>query len=627
MMTPYQEFIYKRTYSRWLPEANRRETWEESVARYGHYMRRRVPKSYYDEFNQAIDAIMDLQIMPSMRAFWSAGPALDYDNIAAYNCAYLAVDSIRAFPELLYILMNGAGVGFSVERQCIFNLPEVADRFKRVEDKVIVFADSKRGWADGYRKYLNALWVGMIPTYDLSKIRPEGARLKTFGGRASGPEPLKRLLEFTKDIVTKAAGRKLNSLECHDICCMIANIVVVGGVRRSACISLGNLSDDRHAKAKSGEFQLAHDYRRLANNSVAYTEQPDAHKFLSEWMKLIESKCGERGIFNREAAQLAAAATHRRDPDHEFGLNPCGEVILRSNQFCNLSEVVVRHRDALTDLCKKVELATILGCVQSTLTDFKFIGKTWKDNCEEERLLGVSLTGLMDHPQLGNAYDGSTAMRYLCRMKEVAIATARKWSGILDINMPAAITTCKPSGTVSQLVNSSSGIHPRFAPYYLRRVMVTQTDPVAHMLIDQGVTHVYDEKQRCYVFEFPQASPPSATCTDNVSAIEQLQYWRLLKTYWTEHNPSCTVHVEDHEWPGVGAWVYDNWDSICGLTFYPKDTGVFAWSPFEKISKEQYNQLVADFPAIDFTKLSDFEKEDKTEGSREYACTAGGCEI
>jgi len=629
--TAYQEFIYKRTYSRWLDDKGRREDWPESVVRYWNFMSFRVPDSHWKEFEDACKAIERLDIMPSMRALWTAGEALARDNIAGYNCAYMEISHPKKFAELLYILMNGTGVGYSVERQVVNKLPDIphTDRAMK-DDNCIVFRDSKRGWADGYYRVLIELYKGVHPKYDLSKIRPKGSRLKTFGGRASGPEPLQELIEYTIRLFQSASDRKLTSIECHDLCCKIASAVMVGGVRRSACICLSNLSDDRMAKAKSGDWWLQYPFRQYANISTAYTDKPDARKFLSEWMKLVESRSGERGIFNRQGAEFAVAKTARRGVGHQWGLNPCGEIILRPDQFCNLTEVIVRQNDRLEDLKKKVRYATILGCVQSTLTNFKFLSRSWKKNCEEERLLGVSLTGLADNPTLNGVT--KEAREWLQAMRLEAIDTASRWSDILGIPMPKAITCVKPSGTVSQLVDSSSGLHPRFSEYYIRRVQVSSKDPIARLLIDCNVPHNPAPNEDPnnpdnWAFEFPIKSPNGSVIKDEVTAIKQLNYWKMLKDYWCEHNPSCTIYVKDSEWVEVGAWVYKNWDHICGLSFLPEDNSIYVRPPYEEIDEDTYNDLNSGFPTIDFSKLSEYETNDQTDGSREYACTGGSCEL
>ena len=627
--TDYEKLIYIRTYSRWVEELKRREYWEETVNRYKDFFVERIPRSHQNDFIDICSSIQNLEVMPSMRALWTAGKALDRENIAGFNCAATPIDSIKAFSELLYILLNGTGGGFSVERQYINKLPEIPNSLEKTEESII-FADSKLGWAEGFHKYIKGLFSGIIYTYDLSKIRPKGSRLKTFGGRASGPEVLEELLLFTKNIISEAAGRKLNSLEVHDICCKIASIVVVGGVRRSACISLSNLSDQRMAKAKVGNFWEQNSHRTMANNSVAYTEKPDHISFIEEWLNLVKSRSGERGIFNREGAKKFIEQIGRRDASFDFLVNPCAEILLRPNQFCNLSEVIIRPEDTKKILCEKVRKATILGCVQSTLTKFNFLRRSWKKNTEQERLLGVSLTGLRDHPVLNKV--SKEAKTWLSEMKQTAIYTAREWSQALEINMPAAITCCKPSGTVSQLVDCSSGLHPRFSQYYIRRIRISATDPLCNMLIDEGIPHhpeVGEEEPnvQTYVFDFPKKSPDTSIMNDEVTALDQLEYWLMIKKYWCEHNPSCTIFVRDHEWIEVGSWVWKNWDYVCGLSFLPYSDSIYKLAPYEEISEEEYNELLEGMPNVDFDKLLQYEDTDETEGAQEFACQGGQCEI
>lgn len=631
-MDQYQEFIFKRSYARYVSETGERETWEEAVERYARFMGSRVPISnaLYAEFVDAWRALERREIMPSMRALWSAGPALDNDNIAGYNCAYTVVDRIKSFAEILYILMNGAGVGFSVERQYINQLPEVPriTDFSSPEYIKVEVEDSKYGWADAYHVYLRHLFSGCLYDVDYSAVRPKGAVLKTFGGRASGPEPLKELFEFTYNILKGAEGRKLNSIEVYDIVCKIANCVVSGGVRRSATISLSNLSDPRMRDAKQGQFWITHPDRMLSNNSVVYTEKPDMKIFMEEWMSLMKSGTGERGIVNREA--LKTASPRRPASDAQYGVNPCGEIALRPRQFCNLTEVIVRPGDNVGTLADKVRYATILGVIQSTLTAFQFLDPEWQENCIEERLLGVSLTGVMDNPLL----NGSTTMgKYVLHtLRETALGTAQRWSEALGIKMPSAITCVKPSGTVSQLTNTSSGLHPRFSPFYIRRVRVAATDPVAKYLKARGVpchpeTGQTMEEASTYVFEFPIKSPKGSVFNADVTALEQLLQWKMFKTYWCEHNPSVTIYVKEHEWMEVGAWVYRNWDDIGGLSFLPADGGYYPLAPYEEISEEKYEELAAALPELRWGSLKEYEHEDTTIGASEYACTGGNCEV
>ena len=627
--TIYQEFIYKRTYARWLEDQGRRENWNETVARYEDCLGKKVPSNKKYDWHQACDAIRNLEVMPSMRSLWTAGPALERENVSGFNCAYAEISSIKSFAEVLYILMCGTGVGFSVERQVVAKLPQVPDKLEDVDDTIVV-ADSKKGWAEAYLALLRGLYDGKIKKWDMSRVRPKGAKLKVFGGRASGPDPLVDLIKFTGRTFKAATGRRLNSLECHDLVCKIASIVFVGGVRRSACISLSNLSDDRMAHAKDGMFWDTNPQRMLANNSVAYTEKPDTERFIQEWLNLIRSKSGERGIFNRESAKFIVSQIGRRDPNYDLGVNPCSEIILRPSEFCNLSEVVVRPKDTIKALKEKVRRATILGAVQSTYTDFQFIGRDWKRNCDEERLLGVSLTGLRDHPILGHKSREAELM--LVEMKQEAIDTAKEWSEILGINMPAAITCTKPSGSVSQLVDSASGLHHRYSPYYIRRVRVTANDPLARILVDAGVPYNPEvgetmENANTYVFDFPVKAPENAVFRDEETALQQLEYWLMIQKCWCEHKPSITVFVKDDEWLEIGSWVYKNWNYVSGISFLPMDGGVYQLAPYEEISEEQYDELLKAMPEIDFEKLTEYEREDATQGSREFACQGNSCEL
>ncbi len=622
MFSPYQEFIFKRTYARWLEDKQRRETWDETISRYSNYFKPRVPSSLLEDYQTAINLFRNQEIMGSMRALWTAGPALDHDNICGFNCAYTTITQWTDFAEILYILMNGTGVGTTVERQFINQLPSISDTFDETST-VITVEDSKEGWARAFALWLSYLSLGLVPKYDLSKVRPKGARLRTFGGRASGPEPLRDLFEFTKHIFQKAAGRKLYSDECADIVCKIADIVVVGGVRRSAILILSNPSDRRMAQYKEGEFWLRHPYRALANISACYTDMPDAATFLGDFLKIIKSGTGERGIVNREA--LRNTSPERRDRFPEYGLNPCGEVILRPKEFCNLTEVVARPYDDGNTLKAKIRAAVLLGCLQATLTDFQFISKDWKANCEEERLLGVSITGIMDVPFLYNYAP-------LTHFRQYAVACAEEFAKKLGIIKPRAVTCVKPSGTVSQLVNAASGIHPRYSPYYLRRVRVATVDPLAQFLLDMGVP-AYPEVGQTWencstvVFEFPIQSPPESICRDQISAVQQLQHWATWKTGWCEHNPSVTIYVKDHEWPDVASWIYKHWNILGGITVLPYDGGIYPLAPYQEITEEQYHEAVAAFPKLDFSLLTEYEKEDHTEGGKEYACMGGACEL
>ena len=628
-MDQYQQFIHKSRYARWLSDENRRETWEETVQRYVDFW---VNRGQIDDktAKKIYNAIYNLEVMPSMRCLMTAGEALDKDNVAGFNCSYLHIDSPRSFDELMYVLMCGTGVGFSVERNFINKMPVIAESFHE-SDSVIVVADSKIGWASSFRELIAMLYAGKIPQYDVSKVRPAGARLKTFGGRASGPEPLVDLFKFCIDVFKKAAGRKLTSIECHDICCKIADIVVVGGVRRSALISLSNLSDQRMARAKSGDWWRNEGQRRLANNSVAYTEKPDFESFLAEMQNLYESKAGERGIFSRVAAQNIAARNERRDPDQDFGTNPCSEIILRSNQFCNLSEVVVRPQDDLKSLKKKVEIATIIGTLQATLTNFRYLRKIWEKNTEEEALLGVSLTGIMDHDLLQMPEEATiTLKKWLTEMKNVAINTNKIWAERLGINQSAAITCVKPSGTVSQLVDSASGIHPRFSKYYIRRVRGDQKDPLSTFMEKSGFPVEQDLMNLSnLVFSFPVKSPETSVSEDKkISALKQLELWETYQNYWCEHKPSITVYYTDDEFLEVAQWIWNNFDICSGISLLPFSDHVYQQAPYEKICEDRYNELVSAMPKdVNWNDLSNFESEDNTTGSQELACVGTSCEI
>jgi ribonucleoside-triphosphate reductase len=614
--TVYQEYIAKSRYARYLDEAGRRETWDETVDRYISFFQAKFPETKGIPWRELRDAILNLEVMPSMRCLMTAGPALDRDNVAGYNCSYVAVDHPRVFDEVMYILLCGTGVGFSVERQYINKLPEVAEEFHE-SDTIIHVRDSKIGWASGLRQLIALLYQGNVPRWDVSRVRPAGARLRTFGGRASGPEPLEDLFRYTVRTFRGAAGRRLNSLEVHDLVCKIASAVVCGGVRRSALISLSNLTDERMRKAKSGEWYHAQPHRALANNSVAYTEKPDMGVFMREWQALYESKSGERGVFARYAA--SSMVPERRDPEWEFGTNPCSEIVLRSKQFCNLSEVVVRPTDTYEEVARKVKLATILGTLQATLTNFRYLSSAWKKNTEEERLLGVSLTGILDHKDF--IFEAN-----LMSMKHVAIDTNKKVAKLLGIPPSAAITCVKPSGTVSQLVDSASGMHPRYAEYYIRRVRGDKHDPMCGALIAAGVPHETDvHNPGAWVFAFPMKAPDGALTVKDVSAIQQLEMWEHLQELWCEHKPSVSIYVREHEWLEVGAWVYEHFDKMSGVSFFPYDDHVYQQAPYEPITEARYEELMGAFPkAID---LNVPEVEDTTVSSQELACAGGACEL
>ena len=624
-MNEYQQFIHKSRYARWLPEEGRRETWAETVQRYVDFWDNRGQITKADG-EKLYKAIYNLDVMPSMRCLMTAGEALDKDNVAGFNCSYLHIDHQKSFDEMMYVLMCGTGVGFSVERQFIEKLPTVAESFHET-DTTIVVADSKIGWASAFRELIAMLYAGKVPKWDMHKVRPAGARLKTFGGRASGSQPLEDLFIFCVGIFQKAKGRRLTSIECHDICCKIAEVVVVGGVRRSALISLSNLSDPRMAKAKSGDWWRNEGQRALANNSVSYTEKPDFESFLAEMHTMYDSKAGERGIFSRVAAQKVAARNGRRDPEHSFGTNPCSEIILRSNQFCNLSEIVIRADDDLVSLKKKVEVAAIIGSLQATLTDFRYLRNIWKRNTEEEALLGVSLTGICDHYLLGK--DSPDLEKWLTEMRDVAIKTNKEWAEKLGINQSTAITCVKPSGTVSQLVDSASGIHPRFSKHYIRRVRSDKKDPLAQYMTAAGFPVEDDVMSKSsLVFSFPIKSPDSSTTVRQVGAMEQLKLWKKYQDYWCEHKPSITVYYTDDEFLQVSQWIWENFDTVSGISLLPVSDHVYQQAPYEDITAEKYEELLAAMPVdVNWDDLEHFEKEDTTTGSQELACTGGACEI
>jgi ribonucleoside-diphosphate reductase alpha chain len=617
----YQSIIHRSRYSRYLDKEHRRESWEETVDRLITYLKTQT-KDVEIPYEELRSSILNLEVMPSMRLMMSAGEAVERDNIAAYNCSYLAVNNKRAFSEALYILMNGTGVGFSCERQEVNKLPAIPEKLREVDD-VIFVQDSKLGWAKGFKKLLSSLWEGDIPKVDYSKIRPAGARLKVFGGRASGPEPLKRLFDFTIKSFKEASGRKLTSIEVHDIMCMVGEIVVVGGVRRSALISLSNLTDRRMREAKMGAWYNDNPHRGLANNSVAYTERPDSETFMEEWLSLVKSKSGERGIFNRIAAQTQAAKWGRRSKDHSYGTNPCSEIILRDKQFCNLTEVVVRNGDTLESLERKVKLASVLGTIQSTLNKFQFLSEEWVANTSEERLLGVSLTGIMDCEFTSDPLP--SALEYL---RDVARKTNEELAERLGIPASTAITAVKPSGTVSQLVDSASGIHARHNDYYLRRIRMDKKDPIYEYLKSKGVP-VEDEAFRpdsTAVFGFPMKAPTGAITRNSKSAIEQLELWLIYQRHWCEHKPSVTISVKDEEWVEVGAWVWKYFDEVSGVSFLPHSNHTYVQAPYEDISEETYHKLLSEMPTdIDW---SDFiELDDNTEGAQQLACVSGVCEL
>lgn len=631
--TPQQEYIAKSKYARYLDSEKRRESWEETIQRYFDFAQEHIHNNHPQALGKWLEVVRNLQsnvytlkTMPSMRLLMTAGEAVKRNNIAAYNCHYGAIDKVRKFSDMLLILLHGTGSGFSCERQMITKLPAIPDNIVKTDD-VVVVKDSKEGWANAFSILLRYLYQGSVPKVDYSKVRPKGARLKTFGGRASGPEPLKRLFDFVSNMFLNAAGRKLTSLEVHDICCLIADIVVVGGVRRSALISLSNLSDQRMRDAKEGQWWVSNAQRGLANNSAVYTERPEIEIFMAEWLSLIKSKSGERGIFNRAAAKKQAARWGRRSADYEYGCNPCSEILLRSNQMCNLTEAVVRAGDTLETLMEKITVATIMGVYQSTLTDFKGVDQELQRNCEEERLLGVSMTGVMDHAILNNVNE--TAIDWLQTLRDHARAVATEWAGYFGVNVSVAITCNKPSGTVAQLVNAGTGgLHPRFGEYYIRTYRQDNKDPLTQFLKNQGISWEPSvmKPDTETIFSFVVKSPVGAVMRDDRTAVQQLEHWLMFQRHWCEHKPSVTIYVKDHEWLEVGAWVYKHFDEVCGVSFLPHDNGSYRQAPFQEITKEEYTEFLAKYPGtIDWDQF--IELDDLTEGSQEMACVAGLCSI
>lgn len=625
--TQYQQMIHLSRYSRWDYEKGRRETWEETVNRYFEFFKNHikgVDLEAYPIFDEARKAVLKLEVMPSMRCLMTAGPALEKENVAGYNCSYVKIDSPRSFDEILYILMNGTGVGFSVEQEYIEKLPTVPNDLYPT-DTVIKVADSKLGWAKALKELVTLLYSGLIPEIDYSKVRPAGSVLKTFGGRASGPQPLINLFNFIIELFKNATGRKLKSIECHDIVCKIAEIVVVGGVRRSALISLSDLGDDSLRRAKTGRWWDDNSQRALANNSANYTGFPDIGTFMHEWVSLYESKSGERGIYSsRNAAEhVKKNLEGRREPREDFGTNPCSEIILRSREFCNLSEVVIRENDTYDDLIRKVKLATFLGTLQSTLTNFKYLSNEWKKNCEEERLLGVSLTGIMD-----NNLTKYPDPRMLNSLKQAAQEVNEFFANVLEIPKSAAITCVKPSGTVSQLVDSASGIHARHSPYYIRRVRLDKKDPLCRFMVDKGFPCEEDVMNNTnMVFSFPMKSPETSFTRNEQTALEQLETWWTYAKHWCEHKPSVTISVREDEWLQVGAWVYDNFDYVSGISFLPHSDHIYQQAPYEDCDEKAYEQLKTQVPTVDWKELVEYEKEDYTVASQELACTGNSCEI
>ena len=622
--TDYQAFIHTSRYARWLDDEGRRESWGETVDRYiNNVVGHKIDENTKDDL---MFSILNLEVMPSMRAMMTAGPAANRDNTCMYNCSYLPVEDPKSFDEAMFILLCGTGVGFSVERQFISKLPEIPELFD--SETTIVVKDSKEGWAKALRQVLALLWAGEIPQWDIGLVRPAGAKLKTFGGRASGPAPLVELFNFVITTFKNAQGRKLSSIECHDIMCKIGEVVVVGGVRRSAMISLSNLSDDRMRHAKSGAWWENDPQRALANNSVSYTEKPDAVSFMREWMALVESGSGERGVFNRQASKAQAAKNGRRDPNYEFGTNPCSEIILRPNQFCNLTEVVIRATDTIEDLERKVRLATILGTIQSTYTKFPYLRKVWNKNTEEERLLGVSLTGIMDNPLMTTKNKGLE--KTLEHLRGICVSTNAEWAERLGIPVAAAISCIKPSGTVSQLVDSASGIHARHSPYYIRTVRGDNKDPLTQFMTDQGIPSepCVMKPDQTTVFSFPVKSPTKAVVTEDMTAIEQLETWLMYQRHWCEHKPSVTINVRKDEWFEVGAFVYKYFDEMSGVSFLPYNEHTYQQAPYQEVEEVKYKDLLSLMPSsIAWSELSNYEKEDNTVAMQTMACTGDVCEI
>ncbi len=635
--TNYQQFIHLSRYARWNEDLQRRETWQETVARYFDFFEEHLKENNNYKLTKKLrseleQAVLALEIMPSMRALMSAGRALERDHVAGFNCSYVAVDNPRVFDEILYILMCGTGVGFSVERQYINKLPDLAEELHDT-DTVIKVADSKIGWAKAYKEFLSLLYAGQIPKWDVSNVRPHGARLKTFGGRASGPDPLEDLFQFTLNVFKDATAKgqkKLVSIDCHDLMCKIAEVVVVGGVRRSALISLSNLSDERMRNAKSGAWWEDSQHRALANNSVAYTDSAEIGAFMREWLSLYESRSGERGIFNRQAAEKQALKNGRREDYKDYGCNPCSEIILRNKQFCNLTEVVIKPSDTFHKLQKKVRLATILGTFQATLTNFRYLTKSWQNNTVEEALLGVSLTGIMDNVPMSGRGSPGLLEEYLKDLKDISIVTNKKWSKKLSISHSSAITCVKPSGTVSQLVDSASGIHTRHSPYYIRTVRADKKDPLAQLMVQQGVYHEDDitKPEHTYVFYFPIKAPAKSITREDLTALEHLKLWKFYQDNWCEHKPSATISVREPEWLDVGSWVWKNFDDVSGISFLPYADHSYKQAPYQEITKDEYEEwLTKTTRSIDWSLLSDYEKEDMTENTKELACVAGACEI
>lgn len=622
------EFIYYRTYSRWIEREGRRETWVETVDRYMNFMKENLgDKLTAEEYNELREGILWQEAMPSMRLMWSAGSAAARCHATAYNCSYIAPSKLEDFSEIMYLSMSGTGVGFSVESQTIGQLPII----KKQSGKVLptyVIEDSKEGWADALKTGLKTWYNGKDIKFDYSGLRPAGARLKTMGGRSSGPEPLRSLLDFARAKIFSRQGKRLSNIDAHDIICKTGEVVVMGGVRRSALISLSDLDDMEMRNAKTGQFYLTEPQRQMANNSAAYNEKPTSTQFIEEWLALAKSGAGERGIFNRGSLkqQLPRRRWDKFEEDWaSSGVNPCGEINLKSKEFCNLTEVVARAEDIEESLIRKIRLATILGTYQSTLTDFKYLSKEWKKNCEEERLLGVSVTGQWDCPALRNE-------KTFSKLREAAIEVNKEYAKRFGINQSAAITCVKPSGTVSQLVDAASGMHPRHSGYYIRRVRISATDSLFQMLKEQKFPYHPEVGQTIdsastYVLEFPVKAPSNSKFRNDMDAIEQLEYWKMVKENFTEHNPSVTISVGDNEWIVAANWLYENWDILGGLSFLPREDHVYKLAPYEEIDEERYSELAAKLPEIDFSRIVIYEEDDETQGARELACASGVCEI
>jgi ribonucleoside-diphosphate reductase alpha chain len=633
-LSQYQTYIHQSRYARWNQAKKRRETWEETIDRYLDFFHDRIPEQVEGLTRDDVHAelrshMLDMKVMPSMRSLMTAGKALEKNHIAGYNCSYTAIDDPRVFSEIMFINMHGTGVGFSVERQYVNKLPVVAEDFFPT-DIVIKVKDSRLGWCVAFQELVSLLYAGRIPSWDVSEVRPAGSLLKTFGGRASGPEPLDKLFHYCVGLFQKAAGRKLNSLECHDLACNISACTVAGGVRRAALISLSNLSDDRMRSAKSGQWYIDKPNRSFANNSAVYTERPTMDIFLKEYMALIESRSGERGIFNRMAASKKTKKYGRRNHDQEFGTNPCGEILLSSGdgggEFCNLSSVILRAEDTKESILKKIRIATIIGTLQSTLTDFKYLRKSWKKKCEEERLLGVSLNGICDNKFMSTP--SKELEKFLDEARAYAVEINKTYATALGINPAAAISCVKPEGNSSQLVGSASGIHDRWSEFYIRRVRGDKKDPLTQLLIDSGIPNEQDKMSpQTVVFSFPIQSPADAVFKGQKSAVDQLELYATYNNYWAEHNPSITIYVKDEEWLEVGAWVYKNFDNVNGISFLPASDHIYEQAPYETINKELYTKLAAELPEIDFSKLFIYEAEDHTEPAKEFACASGGCEL